>query len=104
VEDRDLPGRGEGAGGLDEGVAHLLEEGGRGDGVAAVLGEEGHQLAGHLQRRHVPVEIQPIQALNLQRHMLAQQVVDRRHGAFPPVRRPFYRVWRQQRSGPHSTV
>ena len=62
--------------------------------MAAVLGEERHQLAGHLQGGHVAVEVQPVQALDLQRHMLAQQVVDRRHGALPPVCRPFYRLHR----------
>jgi hypothetical protein len=87
VDEGDLLRSGEGFGGLDEGLAHLLEQRGRGDRVAAVLGEEGHQLARHLERRDVTVEIQPVQALDLEGHMVAQQLVDGRHGA-PPSRVP----------------
>jgi hypothetical protein len=37
--------------------------------------QEPHHLAAHLQARHVPVEIQPVQALDIKLHMAGQQIV-----------------------------
>ena len=41
--------------------------------------QEPHQLAGHLQPRHIRVQQQPIDTLDLERHMTLEHVVDVRH-------------------------
>ena len=40
---------------------------------------ERHHLPTHLQGRHVPFQIDPIQALDIQRHMTIEKIVHRRH-------------------------
>ena len=45
--------------------------------------EEPHDLAGHLQPRHVRVQQQPIDTVDLERHMTLEHVVDIRHARHP---------------------
>jgi AAA domain len=55
----------------------LLEDRRRRDRIAQMLGQETHHLAAHLQVRHIDVEIDPIQTLQIQRHMPIEDVVYR---------------------------
>src|SRR2546421_4102859 len=40
-------------------------------------GQEQHHLPRNLQVRHVPVEVHPVRALQIQRHLTIEHVVDR---------------------------
>src|SRR6266516_7981148 len=40
-------------------------------------GQEQHHLPRNLQVRNVPVEVHPVRALQIQRHLTIEQVVDR---------------------------
>ena len=62
-----------------EPVSDLLEQRRRRDRVAQVIGQEPDHLAAHLQVGHVGVEVQPVDALDLQRDMAVQHVVDVHH-------------------------
>jgi hypothetical protein len=62
-----------------EPVPNLLEDCRRRDRLAQVPGQEGDHLPTHLQSRHVSVEVDPVQALQIQTHVPIQQIVDRRH-------------------------
>jgi hypothetical protein len=44
-----------------------------------VLGHERHDLPAGLQDRHVGIEVDPVQALDVQRHVPAQDFIDRHH-------------------------
>lgn len=50
-------------------------------------GQEPHDLTEHLQRRHVPVDVDPVSTLDVKPHLLGKQIVDRtrvlRHRAPP---------------------
>ena len=60
-----------------EPVPDLLQQRRRRDREPEVAGEEAHHLPAHLQRRHVPVEVDPVEALQVQHHVPAQNVVHR---------------------------
>ena len=57
--------------------ADLVEERRRRDRVALVRGQEAHHLATDLQVGHVGVEVDPIQALQIQPYLPVEHVVDR---------------------------
>ena len=60
-------------------VGDPTQQGGRRDLVPPMADQEVDQLPRHLQGRNVAVEIDAIQTLDGQRHVIAQQVVDVRH-------------------------
>ena len=68
-------------------IANALEQGRRGDGVAEVLGLVGNHLAADLQLGHVPVEIHPTQAVDIQHDMAVQDIVDVDHLGHPATSR-----------------
>ena len=47
--------------------------------------EEPHDLTADLQPRHVRVQVQPIDTLDLERHMTLEHVVDVRHARHRPI-------------------
>ena len=49
-----------------------------------MLGHERHHLPSHLQRGHVPVQIDPVQALDVQPDMPLEQLTDRHRRTHPP--------------------
>ena len=78
---------GEDIDGLAEPVAHLFHHRGRGDHHAQVTPHEAHHLARGLEVRHVGVQVDPVEALEIEHHMVIEQVVhvdDGGHGAPPP--------------------
>ena len=74
---RDVVGIGERQHRPAEPVAHLPEQRRRGERESQVAGEERHHLGTGLQDRHVGVEVDPVQALDIQRHMPVQHVIHR---------------------------
>ena len=77
LDPRDVIGVGEGEHRLAEAVAHLPEQRRRGEREPQVPGEECHHLGTGLQDRHVGVEVDPVQALDIQHHMPVQHVIHR---------------------------
>ena len=77
LDPRDVIGIGKGDHRLAEPVAHLPEQRRRGEREPQVPGQERHHLGTGLQDRHVGVEVDPVQALDVQRHMPVQHVVHR---------------------------
>jgi hypothetical protein len=72
-----------------EGIAQLGEDRRGGDRIAKVLGQEDDHLPTHLQVRHVGVQVDAIQALQVERYMAVEHVVDvahRRHHGTPSMR------------------
>ena len=51
--------------------------------MAEMPAQEPHQLAANLQGRHVAVQQQPVNTLNLERHMTLEHVIDVRHARHP---------------------
>ena len=45
--------------------------------------QEPHHLTGHLQPGHVRIQQQPIDTVNLERHMTLEHVIDVRHARHP---------------------
>lgn len=78
---RDVAGGGEPGHCPAEPVADLLEDRRRGHRLAQMLGQERDHLPTHLQVRHIAVEVDAVQALDVQPHVPIQQVVDRHHGS-----------------------
>jgi hypothetical protein len=62
---------------LPEPGADLLQDRRRRDAVAQMPGHEPHDLTAYLQFRHIPVQIDPIQALHIQHYMIIKQIVHR---------------------------
>jgi hypothetical protein len=60
-----------------EPVPHLPEQRRGGEREPQVPGEERHHLGAGLQDRHVGVEIDPVQALDIQHHMPVQHAIHR---------------------------
>jgi len=61
----------------------LIEDRRGRDRIAQMRGQEADNLPTHLQVRDVGVEVDPIQALQVQRHLPIEHIVDRhrrRHG------------------------
>jgi hypothetical protein len=79
VQDRDPLVVGEALDVAAEAVADRPQQRGRRDRLAQMARDEPHDLPTDLQARHVRIEIQPIDALDLQRHMTIENVVDVRH-------------------------
>ena len=76
---RDVAGLGEGSHRAAEPLADLLQQRRRGDRQVQVLGHERDHLPAGLQDRHVGVQVDPVQALDVQRHMTAQHLIHRHH-------------------------
>jgi hypothetical protein len=74
--DRDLVPRGETGNGPAKFLTHLLEHGRRCDGLTTMHIQERRDLAAHLQRRNVRIQIHPIQTLEVKRNMPVQNLVD----------------------------
>src|SRR5215471_2802781 len=84
LEQRDAMAAGEGLDGLAEVVTDGGEEGGRGDGVTEVAGEEGDHLSPDLKGGDVGVEVDAIEAVEVEAQMLMEKLVelgDGCHGA-----------------------
>ena len=79
VQHRDAAGSGEVVHLAPEPVADLLKQRRRRDGIAQMPGQERHHLAGHLKNRAVSVQVEPVQALNLQADMSLQHLIDVHH-------------------------
>jgi hypothetical protein len=55
----------------------LLQDRRGGDWITQVLGQEADDLPSDLQARHIRVEVDPIQALQIQHHLPVENIVDR---------------------------
>ena len=75
--DRDLVGFGEGPHAPTESGAELLHDRRRGDRVAQMPGHEPDHLPRRLQLRDIAVEIDPIQTLQIKRHVPIEKIVHR---------------------------
>jgi hypothetical protein len=75
-EEGDVVVLGEGRKVSSEAVADLLEECRGGDLVTEVLGEEGDDLATHLKVRHVDVQVDAVETIEVERHMSLEHVID----------------------------
>jgi hypothetical protein len=64
--------------------AHLLHDRWRGNRIAQVPGHEPHHLPGDLKVRHIAVEIDPVQALQIQGHVTIQKIVHRQRISHHP--------------------
>ena len=62
-----------------EAVADRLKQRRGGDRPTEMTAQEPDHLPADLQPRHIRVQIQPIDTLNLERHMTLEHVVDVRH-------------------------
>src|SRR5205823_5106586 len=61
---------------IAEAITNLLEQRGRGDGVAEVLGQEGDHLPADLQLWDIAVEVDTIQAVEVQDDMTFEHIID----------------------------
>lgn len=77
LHDRDLVVVRESPHAAAEGGADLLHDRRRGDPVAQVPSHERHDLPPDLEVGHVPVEIDTIQTLHIERHMPIEEIVHR---------------------------
>jgi len=80
LEQRDLVAASEGLDAIAEAVADVGEESGRGDGVAEVLGEEGDDLTADLEGGNVGVEVDAIEALEVEDDVLVEELIEVGHG------------------------
>jgi hypothetical protein len=76
AHDRDAVVGGEAGHRRPERVADLGEAGRRGNRMAQVLGQERDHLPADLQVRDVGVQIDAVQALQVEGHMAVEEVVD----------------------------
>jgi|SRR5579875_1790331 len=53
--------------------------------MTQMLTQEADHLAADLQLRHIRVQVQPIDTLDLERHMTLEHVVDVRHARHAPM-------------------
>jgi len=77
TDDWDLMALGERGDCLAKALAHLLEQGWRGDGLIALLVEKGDHLAANLQGRNVRIQIDTIQAFEVQDDVTVKDVKER---------------------------
>ena len=84
ADHRDVVGLREQRDRVAERCAHLLHDRRRGNRIAQVLGHEPHHLPGDLKVRHVAVEIDPVQALQIQGHVTIQKIVHRQRFSHHP--------------------
>jgi hypothetical protein len=78
-QDRDLVSVGEPPDVAPKAVADRAQHRGRRDRLAQVPGDEPHDLPANLQIRDIGVQQKPVDALDLERHVRLQDVVDVRH-------------------------
>jgi hypothetical protein len=86
VQQRDVVALGEPGDLTAEALPDPLEQHRRGNRVAQMLGEEPDHLPAHLQVGNIGVEVDAIQALQVQPHMPVEQIVDvdrLGHGTLP---------------------
>jgi hypothetical protein len=76
LEQRDAMAAGKGLDGLTEVIAEVGEEGRRGDGVTEVAGEEGDDLAADLKAGAISVEVDTIEALEVEHQVLIEKLVE----------------------------
>lgn len=76
AKDRDRPTLGEVANRLAKAVAHALEEGGGRNRVAKMVGEEADDLARDLEFGNVGVEVDAVQAFEVEDDVALEDVVD----------------------------
>jgi hypothetical protein len=89
TDDWDLMALGERGDCLAKTLAHLLEQGWRGDRLITLLVEKGDHLAANLQGRNVRVQVDTIQAFEVQHHVPIENLIDvadRCHAALPPAK------------------
>jgi hypothetical protein len=79
LQDRDPMARSEGLDLASEASADLLDESGRADAIAEVTFQELVDLRPDLQVRHIGVEVEPVDALHLQRDVTVEHLVDVHH-------------------------
>ena len=79
LDPRDVVGLGEGGHRPAEPLPDLVEQRRGGNRQAQVLGHERDHLPAGLQDRHVGVEVDPVQALDVQLHMPAEDLIHRHH-------------------------
>jgi len=72
---------------FNERARDLAQQGRRRNRIPTVTFQKVHQAARGLQRGHIPVQVNPIHTLDFQRHMVAQQFSNRRHGHILPAGR-----------------
>jgi hypothetical protein len=84
-DDRDVVCLGELLDPAAERGADLLQDRRRGDWIAQMPGHEPGELPTDLQVRHVPVEIDPVQALHVQPHVAIEKVADRQRRCHDPT-------------------
>jgi hypothetical protein len=82
-QDRDRVRRGERSHLTTEAIASLCEQRRRGNRLAQVRRQELHHLPAHLQAPHIRIQAQSIDALDLERHMPLEHLVDVRHAHHP---------------------
>src|SRR5207249_1111883 len=108
TDDWDLMALGERGDCLAKGLAHLLEQGRRRDRLVTMLAEKGDHLAANLQGRNVRVQVDTIQAFEVQHHMPIENLIDvpdACHAALPPAKltEAIFALHITNRKG-HSTV
>src|ERR1700730_18408458 len=79
LDQRDLLRRGEGLQAVAKPRGDLAEDRRRRNGFAQVVAQEPDQATGRCQRRDVAVQVQPIDALDFERHVTAKQFFYGRH-------------------------
>jgi hypothetical protein len=79
LENRDVVGIGERPHVATKTVADGTQQRRGRDRLAEVPGDEPHDLPADLKARHVRVEVEPVDALHIERHMTLKHVVDVRH-------------------------
>ena len=79
LDPRDVVGLGEGGHRPAEPLPDLVEQRRGGNRQAQVLGHERDHLPAGLQDRHIGVQVDPVQALDIQLHMPAQNLIHRHH-------------------------
>jgi hypothetical protein len=65
---------------------HLLEDRRRRDRIAQVRGQETDDLPPDLQIRHIGIEVDPVQALQIQRHIPIENLIHRHRLGHAPQR------------------
>ena len=91
ADDWDVVPLGKTGDGLAKSFTHLPEQHRGGNRLIAMLAEKGDHLAANLQRRHISVQVDTIQAFEVQYHMPIQDLIDVAHpchAAYPRSNSP----------------
>ena len=83
LQHRDPPVAREPAGLRSEPITDLSQQRRGRDRMPEMPTQEPHNLTGDLQPRHIRVEDHPVDALDLERHMTLEHIVDIRHARHP---------------------